>query len=552
MKRDDFTFLVGGKAGEGVKKAGAVAAQLFIDKGLQVFQMDDYMSLIRGGHNFSVVSAANRWITSHYMKAHLVICFDERSYDNHKDHLAEGGILVYNSDAKGDMEGIGVPLTSEAKKYPKPTLMFGVGAVAILGTVLGLSALEIGELVKREYPSGEEDNMEYANTICDIVKPEIANKFNIYQGDYKKPIIFGNQAIALGAIAGGLDVYFAYPMTPASSILHYLAAQAENFGIAVIHPESEIAVMNMAVGSAFTGAKTMVGSSGGGFALMVEGISLAGIAEAPVLIALSMRPGPATGVPTYTAQADLDFALSAGHGEFLRIVASPGTVEEAFLLTAEMIDLVWRFQTPGIILTEKHLSESSMTVDLNYDMVKWANHKSYKDGTYKRYIETDDGVSPMLFPPSKELIKWNSYEHFDTGITTEDPDWIVRMHDKRAKKIDAIKEYLKDENTVHTIYGEMPLNIFTYGSTTMSVIEALRVGGINPTVVQPLYLSPLPIWELEEFRGQENIVVEQSSTGQFANLLKEKAGLKFKTVIKRYDGRPFDPMELLERIKEVL
>ena len=552
MDDDLFTFIVGGKAGQGVKKTGAVASQLFIDLGRQVFQMDDYMSLIRGGHNFSVVSTSTSWVSSHYMNADLIIVFDKRSYDNHIGKLAEGGIMVYNSDEKGDMEGIGVPFTSEAKKYPMKDLMFGVGAIGILSSVLGFERNEMAKIIESSYPRGIEDNIEFANLFCDRVNPQISGKFKINRGDKKRPILFGNQAIALGAIAGGLDVYYAYPMTPASSILHYLARQAEDFGLAVIHPESEIAVMNMAVGSAFTGARTMVGTSGGGFALMVEGLSLAGITEAPVLCVLSMRPGPATGVPTYTEQADLNFALSAGHGEFLRIVASPGTIEQAYYLTAEMLDLVWKFQTPGILLTEKHLSESSMTVDIDIEKAKWAEPLVNNEGEYKRYIETKDGISPLRFPPSKEIIKWNSYEHDDLGITTEDPDWIVRMHDKRNKKSEMLKDYLRNLHTVDIIYGENLFNIFTYGSTTMSVMMALRYGQLNPTVVQPIFLSPLPIWELESFKNQENIVIEQSSTCQFASLLKEKVGLKIKSTITQYDGRPFDPIDLAEKIKEVL
>ncbi len=552
MDDDLFTFIVGGKAGQGVKKTGAVASQIFIDLGRQVFQMDDYMSLIRGGHNFSVVSTSTSWVSSHYMNADLIIVFDKRSYDNHIGKLAEGGIMVYNSDEKGDMEGIGVPFTSEAKKYPMKDLMFGVGAIGILSSVLGFERNEMAKIIESSYPRGIEDNIKFANLFCDRVNPQISGKFKINRGDKKRPILFGNQAIALGAIAGGLDVYYAYPMTPASSILHYLARQAEDFGLAVIHPESEIAVMNMAVGSAFTGARTMVGTSGGGFALMVEGLSLAGITEAPVLCVLSMRPGPATGVPTYTEQADLNFALSAGHGEFLRIVASPGTIEQAYYLTAEMLDLVWKFQTPGILLTEKHLSESSMTVDIDIEKAIWAEPLVNNEGEYKRYIETKDGISPLRFPPSKEIIKWNSYEHDDLGITTEDPDWIVRMHDKRNKKSEILKNYLRNLHTVDIIYGENSLNIFTYGSTTMSVMMALRYGQLNPTVVQPIYLSPLPIWELESFKNQENIVIEQSSTCQFASLLKEKAGLKIKSTITQYDGRPFDPIDLAQKIKEVL
>ena len=552
MDDDLFTFIVGGKAGQGVKKTGAVASQLFIDLGRQVFQMDDYMSLIRGGHNFSVVSTSTSWISSHYMNADLIIAFDKRSYDNHIGKLARGGIMVYNSDEKGDMEGIGVPFTSESKRYPMKDLMFGVGAIGILSSALGLKKSEMEKVIKKEYSRGIEDNIEFANLLCDRVNPQIYGKFKINRGDKKRPILFGNQAIALGAIAGGLDVYYAYPMTPASSILHYLARQAEDFGLAVIHPESEIAVMNMAVGSAFTGARTMVGTSGGGFALMVEGLSLAGITEAPVLCALSMRPGPATGVPTYTEQADLNFALSAGHGEFLRIVASPGTIEQAYYLTAEMLDLVWKFQTPGILLTEKHLSESSMTIDLDIEKTNWAEPSVNTDGKYKRYIETEDGISPMRFPPSNEVIKWNSYEHDDLGITTEDPDWIVRMHDKRNKKLEVLIKYMERLNTVNIYRGEGPLNIFTYGSTTMSVLEGLTYGGMDHTVVQPIYLKPLPTWVLEEFIEGPNIVVEQSSTEQFANLLREKADLEIEVVIKQYDGRPFDPIDLAQKIKEVL
>ena len=179
MDDDLFTFIVGGKAGQGVKKTGAVASQLFIDLGRQVFQMDDYMSLIRGGHNFSVVSTSTSWVSSHYMNADLISVFDKRSYDNHIGKLAEGGIMVYNSDEKGDMEGIGVPFTSEAKKYPMKDLMFGVGAIGILSSVLGFERNEMAKIIESSYPRGIEDNIEFANLFCDRVNPQISGKFKI-------------------------------------------------------------------------------------------------------------------------------------------------------------------------------------------------------------------------------------------------------------------------------------------------------------------------------------------------------------------------------------
>ena len=552
MDSDVFTFLVGGKAGEGVKKAGSVAAHIFSSIGRHVFQMDDYMSLIRGGHNFSVVSTSPRWISSHYLKANLVVNFDKRSCETHMNDIAENGIMIFNSDEQELENGIGIPLTSEAEIYPMKNLMYGVGAVAILSATIGFEKDKMNQIIRSEYPRGIEDNISFADTIYDIVSPDCGAKFLLEKGDKKRPIITGNEAISLGAIAGGLNVYYGYPMTPASSILHFLAKEAENFGLAVVHAESEIAVINMAIGSAFTGAKSVVGTSGGGFALMIEGYSLAGITEAPVLIILSQRPGPATGVPTYTEQADLSFALTAGHGDFLRIVASPRTVREAYYLTAELLDLVWKFQTPGILLTEKHLSESSMTVEIDLEKSKWAEPILHKDGEYKRYLDTNDGISPMLFPPSKQIIKWNSYEHDEFGITTENAERISFMHDKRNRKLNTLVEHLKKQDTVKIIRGENPFNIITYGSTYMSVLEALKYGDLNPTIIAPIYLSPLPTWELEEFKNQNNIVVEQSSTGQFSSLLQEKAGLNIKTTIKRYDGRPFDPIELSTKLKEVL
>ncbi|MFX1371734.1 MAG: 2-oxoacid:acceptor oxidoreductase subunit alpha [Promethearchaeota archaeon] len=552
MDSEVFTLLVGGKAGEGVKKAGSVAAHMFSNLGRHVFQIDDYMSLIRGGHNFSVISTRPGWISSHYMKANLVVNFDQRSSETHKNDIAENGILIFNSDEQEFDIGIGIPLTSEAEKYPMKNLMFGVGAVAILAATIGFEKEEMKQIIEEEYPRGIEDNVSFANKIYDIIYPDCGKKFNLDRGDKKRSILTGNEAISLGAIAGGLDVYYGYPMTPASTILHTLAMEAENFGLAVVHAESEIAVINMAIGSAFTGAKAMVGTSGGGFALMTEGFSLAGMTEAPVLVVLSQRPGPATGVPTYTEQADLAFALTTGHGDFLRIVASPTTIREAYYLTAEMLDLVWKFQTPGILLTEKHLSESSMTVEIELEKSKWAEPKIYKEGEYKRYLDTDDGISPMLFPPSKKIIKWNSYEHDELGITTENAKMISFMHDKRNKKLNSLIDYLKEQKTVKIIQGESPTNIITYGSTYMSVLEALKYGRMNPTIIAPIYLSPLPIWELEEFKDQDNIVVEQSSTGQFTKLLNEKAGLKIRNTIKQYDGRPFDPIDLSNQIKEVL
>lgn len=546
-----FTFIVGGKAGEGVKKAGSVASKLFKGMGRNVFQMDDYQSLIRGGHNFSVVSSSIGDITSHYMKADLLVLIDSLSYEIHKEQITKEGIIVYDSDVIGYGEGIGVPLSSEAKNHESPDLIKGVGAVTALFAALGLDKSQLESTIRTEYSKNAEENVSYAMSIFEAVDRKIEGKFTLEAGESSRPMLTGNESIALGAYASGLDIYYAYPMTPSSSILHFLAAHEKDLGITTVHPESEIAVINMAIGSAITGARVMVGSSGGGFALMEEAISLAGMTETPLLCILSSRPGPSTGVPTYTSQGDLGFAIHPGHGEFPKIVASPGSISEAFYVAAELMGLAWQFQTPTILLTEKHLSESSMTVDIDVGMANWAEAVMHEEGEYKRYLDTSNGVSALLSPPSDELIKWNSYEHDEMGITTEKAEIIVKMQDKRRRKRETIERYMKDMQTVNR-YGDKGPVICTYGSTTMSVLEALRYKGMNARVVQPLYLEPFPVWEFEGYENEGVIVVEQSSIGQFATIIKEKTGITATKVIKKYDGRSFDPIELSEELQGVI
>jgi len=534
-----------------VKKAGTTAANMFASMGRNVFQMDDYPSLIRGGHNFSVVTSSTREVLSHYMCAQLVVALDERSYRAHESHVADDGVMVFNSDAVKGGEGIGVPMTTEAAKYPNPELRIGVTGFAVLCAAIGLPKDEMAALIEREYRHDLDDNNAFASAIYELVQREAGGRFTIDRGADKKPMFTGNEAIALGAAAAGLDMYIAYPMTPASTVLHFLAAHDRELGITVIHPESEIAVANMAVGAAAAGARVMVGTSGGGFALMEEAFSFAGMAETPFLSVLSSRSGPSTGVPTYTEQADLRFALGQGHGDFPRVIASPGTVSEAFRLAAEMLALVWTYQVAGILVTEKHLSESRVTTDIDPASAAWAEPVAHAGGEYRRYLQTDDGVSPLLFPPSQSCIKWSSYEHDEDGITTEDGEAITAMHDKRDRKGAALASHLRDVRTVNRFGSEGPI-ILTYGSTTMSVLEALSAGGIKARVIQPVYLEPFPVWELADLAGETAVVVEQSSTAQFAKLMEERTGVNAPNHILRYDGRPFEPEELARDIRSAI
>jgi 2-oxoglutarate/2-oxoacid ferredoxin oxidoreductase subunit alpha len=552
--RERFTFLVAGEAGHGVRLAGTVAGDLAAESGRHVFQMDDYQSLIRGGHNFSVVTSSPQPVFSQYLHADLVVALDNRSYEMHRNHLSTDGILVYNSDAvDGAVEtAVGVPMSTLGKGYTRAELRLGVASVVVLVAAVGLSRDEAGDFIRRKYVRDSDNNVSYGLSVYDAVVERIHRRFPMSRGTAPATMLTGNEAIGLGMYAGGLDMYFGYPMTPSSSILHYLASRAEELGIAVVHPESEVAVINLAIGAASVGARAAVGSSGGGLALMEEGISLAGMSETPVLCVLSSRPGPSTGVPTYTAQGDLSFALNQGHGEFPRIVASPGTVTEAYELAAELMGLAWAFQTPAILLTEKHLSESRMTMNLpaSLPLVPEPLLSGEAEG-YRRYENTADGVSPLAFAPSDHVIKWTSYEHDEVGITTEDAGTIALMQEKRLRKRDGLVKTLRGMRAA-TRFGSGKKTIVTYGSTVMSVREAVAFGGLDVTVVQPVYLEPFPTWEFDDLAGVEVVVVEQSCSGQLAELLERRTDVRISARVTQYDGRPFDPEDLAARLKEVL
>jgi 2-oxoglutarate/2-oxoacid ferredoxin oxidoreductase subunit alpha len=552
MKEDIFTYLIGGKAGQGTKKAGIVAANFFATMKRNVFQMNDYPSLIRGGHNFSIVSTSTRKIFSHYLKAQLAVFLDQRSYKTHQDHIAENGIIVYDSNSSIQDQGIGIPISSLAKKYTDPDQIVGVTGIAALAAAIACDHTILDSIIRKEYRRNVQDNLNFAHEIYDQVFKKIPAQFQIKEGTDSQPILTGAETISLGACAAGLDLYFAYPMTPSTPILHFLTSQRKRLGVITIQPENEIAVANMAIGATFTGARSMVGTSGGGFCLMQEAFSLAGMVEAPILFFLGQRPGPSTGVPTYTEQGELLFSLYPGQGEFPRIVASPGCIEEAFYLSAELLNLAWRFQTPTILLSEKHLTESSMNVDLKTKDITEAQPIRHATGKYQRYRRTETGVSPLLFPPSDQMIKWNSYEHDESGYTTEDAEAIAQMHMKRRTKQDTLIRYLQEKIQTVNEFGSGDVYVFTFGSTTMSLREAVLHADLPCTIVQPIYLQPFPVWNLEKYQKRPTIVVEQNSTGQLEQLLREKCGIQPMKSIRQFDGRPFDIESLAEQLKAVI
>jgi len=554
LPQNIYTVLIGGKAGEGIKKSAQVIALLAVRHQNNVFQNDDYQSLIKGGHNFSVVSMSGEAMYNCYKSADLIVSFDKRSVEKHISEISERG-LHFCDEADADIAGlVCLPLRKLVKEhYPEDGNM-SMAPIAIFCAVLDISEDMMLNTIASEFKHNIPQNQAFAQKLYGIVR-----KMGLYcpytlkqKRTIPQTLYTGNQLIALGAWAAGLDYYFGYPMTPASSILHYLAKKSDRMGVITIHAESELAAANMALGACFAGKRAAVGSSGGGFALMQEAFSMAGMVEAPLLCFLSSRPGPATGVSTYTAQEDLNFALHQGHGEFPRILASPDSFERAFSLATELMNLAWESQSPAILLTEKHLSECMTNVTIPLDSITESQVNLSADDKYLRYKITESGVSPLRFPgkdncSEDDVIKWNTNEHVESGVRTDDAEAVKRMKEKRLRKLNTINELSQRYERV-MVYGSGKPIVFAYGSTALELREAMKY--IDFTLVVPIYLEPFPYEELQPYQDSEAIVVEHSIMPNFAKFLSSKMALKVKANILRYDGRQFSAEELVKAIRE--
>ncbi|MFH0778557.1 MAG: 2-oxoacid:acceptor oxidoreductase family protein, partial [Candidatus Eisenbacteria bacterium] len=454
----DLSVLIGGKAGDGINQAGALLARLMGELGLRVCMEFDYPSLIRGGHNFSVVRASESPVAAHKDRIDFVLALNQDAVDLHRARLRVPSQIVFDSDS-AESDGLGLPLGAILKELEAPPITRNSCVIGAFGKSIGIPWEIVERVLRKSVPREIELNLKLARRGFDAAKESVKLE-PVNQAVL--PIVTGNEAIGLGLLSAGLATYIAYPMTPTSNLLHFLAGVAKDFPLKVIHPENEIAVMLMALGASYAGDRVAVGTSGGGFCLMTEGFSLAGMAELPVVVVLGQRPGPSTGLPTYTSQTELLFATNAGQGEFLRFVVAPGDVGEAYLWSQIALNLSWKYQTPTIILGDKTLCEGAYSFDVESAMgaggvvagsaggaaedakpgggdvmgsesgaALRAGGVEIGEGTfshwdgkppYRRYADDPTGVSPLAFPSEKgAVVKVNSYEHDEFGITTEDP-----------------------------------------------------------------------------------------------------------------------------------
>jgi 2-oxoglutarate/2-oxoacid ferredoxin oxidoreductase subunit alpha len=579
MIKNRLTWKIGGKAGEGIMATGMIFSQSCSRGGLHVYDINEYPSLIKGGHNTLQVRVEDREIFSQVRGVNILIALNKETILLHKDELADGGGIIYDSaeviDAGEIRENIRlypIPFNNIIKEIGAQTIMknnVALGAsFALIDYDFDILVGVIRDIFKRKGDKIIDENTRSARAGYDFIKKNFKDDFEYRlekTGKSGRMLLTGNDAICIGAIRAGCKFYSAYPMTPASSILHFMAAQERRFNIVVKHTEDEISAINMAIGAGFAGGRAMCGTSGGGFCLMTEGYGLAGMLEVPIVIILSMRPGPSTGMPTWSEQGDLKFALNASQGDFPRPVLVPGDIVESFYLTQEAFNIAEKYQTPVIVLSDKNLAESHKTTEkfdekkVTIDRGSFASSSelagSPETTFFKRYKYTENGISPRTIPGMKKgIYTAASDEHDEEGNIREDADIRVKMMQKRGQKMNALAKELKEPELVGL--NDADLTIIALGSTKGPIKEAmilLEKEGYKVNYLQIVYLNPFPSEKVARIieSAKKTIVVENNFSGQLADIIKEKTGMDVDKRILKYDGRPFYPEEIVTAIKEV-
>lgn len=555
--RENLSIVIGGEAGQGLLTMGQVLARSLVRSGHHLLVTQSYQSRIRGGHNIFAIRAGRGEIRAPREAVDLLVALDADTVSRHRAEVADGGTVMMDaSHGITDKSGLNVPLKELASdRYANTAALGVVSALIGLRTEVVEHCME--KAIGKAHPQMVAENREALRSGIKwgVNYGPRGLTLSAPGGTSTRIMINGNEAIALSAVACGLKFYSFYPMTPSTSIGLNLASWSHRMGLVVEQAEDEIAAINMALGAAYAGAPSMVGTSGGGFALMAEGVSLAGMTETPVVIVVAQRPAPATGLPTRTEQADLEFALHVGHGEFPRAVYAPGSIEECFVLTCRAFRTAERYQSPVVLLTDQFLADSYRAVEpFDVEHVEpvrpWVSSEPVIP--YHRYALTADGVSPRLLPGLTEhVVVVDSDEHTEDGHITEDLDVRVAMVDKRLRK----GEGICSEVLAPTYYGdnEPEVLLTCWGSAkgaVMDAVDALRGEKTSAAMLHFCQVWPLvPDHSIETFqRAHRVVMVEGNALGQMARLVRRETGFNIQDAVRRYDGLPLTPRYILDRL----
>ena len=555
------SIMIGGEAGQGLATVGGLLSRVLVRSGYRIVVTQSYQSRIRGGHNTFTVLAGGDDIVAPGGAVDILVALNEETIHLHRGELSEGGIILAG-EADG-AETDGTVLRVPFGELAGDELFINTVALGLVSAMLGIGIEAVGDLLETVFGKKHQDvlgeNMRALNSAYEWAKKHGGGGYRLPPVEHagKRIMLNGNEAIALGAVSAGARFCAFYPMTPATSVPLTLIGIADRMGLVVEQAEDEIAAINMAVGASYAGAPSLVATSGGGFALMVEGLSLAGMTETPLVLVIAQRPGPATGLPTRTEQADLEFVLRSGHGEFPRAIFSPGTVEECFHLTRRAFELAERYQSPVFVLTDQFLADSYRAVD-PFDVggleevIPGADPESV-DTPYLRHRITEDGVSPRLLPGTgRHLVVTDSDEHTEDGHLTEDLAERVRQMDKRLRKGAGLRGEMLPPGTEG---DERPdLLLVSWGSTRGAATGAARGLKNRGMTVRTLHFPQ--VWPIDpehiaaELEAAKRVVcVEGNALGQLAGLLRRETGFEIVESVRRYDGLPITPEYILERIE---
>lgn len=597
-----FNILLGGAAGQGIETTGAVIEKILKANGYNVFVTRDLMSRVRGGHNFSTIRFGREPVVAHDHKVDCIMAMNQETIDLHvKDLNEDGFIIADNSFESDDPRVIFLPMQETGKELGNPRVASSV-AVGALIRLFDLPEEALRDIFEKTLrPQYVDINMEAAKAGFDAVSLEqgeaARKKANsrangngelipeAERRDYSEWIMINaNQAIALGALAAGMQFYSAYPMSPSTSIMEFLAGMQNEANIVVEQAEDELAAMNAVVGASYAGAVSMVGTSGGGYQLMVEAMSSAGMMEIPTVTVIAMRPGPVTGLPTRTEQGDLDLAIFAGNGEYPKMVLAVKNQEDAFYQTARAHHIAQKYQIPVVVLTDQYLSDGAATIE-PFDLSRvekvtvaasteeaLAYRKSHERGAgqfgemkenelaeneYMRYRVTEDGISPRLLPGNPHaIVTADTDDHDEYGFINEASDVRIEQMDKRMRKAEKLAaEDIQDAEQIGIAGSDIVL--VAWGSLCGPLTEAvhdLKELGIEVSALVYGDLWPFPTKQIEaEAANAKHIInIEQNFSGQLGHLIRRQTGIAMTDSILKYDGRALSPDEITRQVQEIV
>ncbi len=568
--RDELTIKITGEAGQGLQVISEAIGRLFQSAGYYVLIDFDFMSRIRGGNNFNRLRVSTKPVFAPRRLSDITVCLDKKSIALHLDSLTDKGVLVvdgqkYQLDDSHERY-LDVPLHDMAQQTGGSELFVNAAACGLLAGMMHLEFDLVKTILANIFAGKGDDliekNIQTADQGFKWAKDNYKqDNFQLAPGKASGGLFLnGSEAIGLGALKAGIGFYCAYPMSPSTGVMTFLAGQMEKAGVVVEQAEDEIAAVNMALGAYFSGVRAMTGTSGGGLALMGEGVSLAGMTETPLVIMDAQRPAPATGFPTRTEQGDLNMVLHIGHGEFARVVLTPGNREEAFYLTQRAFNLAEKYQIPVFLLVDQYLVDSYGVMpepDLQKEKAEnyFITKKEKGDSAYQRYMLTDNGISPMARPGVlDDPLYADSDEHTQEGHITEDGEIRIKMIDKRLFKKMA---GLEKEVVAPTVYQADTAELVLLGfGTTLGVMHEIsehyfdgKVGYVHLSQVWPF---PGAAVEQELKKARKVLTIENNATGQLAGLLRQATGLAVAGSLLKYDGRPFNLDEVKEKIAKEL